>query len=79
MMVAQVCGLKPGDFVHTFGDAHLYSNHLEQAKLQLSREIRPLPTMKINPEIKDIFSFQYEDFELVNYDPHPHIKAAVAV
>lgn len=79
MMVAQVCGLKPGDFVHTFGDAHLYSNHLEQAKLQLSREIRPLPTMKINPEIKDIFEFQYEDFELINYDPHPHIKAAVAV
>jgi thymidylate synthase len=79
MMVAQVCGLKPGDFVHTFGDAHLYSNHLEQAKLQLSREIRPLPIMKINPEIKDIFEFQYEDFELINYDPHPHIKAAVAV
>jgi thymidylate synthase len=79
MMVAQVCGLKPGDFVHTFGDAHLYSNHLEQAKLQLSREIRPLPTMKINPEVKDIFEFQYEDFELINYDPHPHIKAAVAI
>ncbi|MEP0712328.1 MAG: thymidylate synthase, partial [Algoriphagus sp.] len=63
----------------TFGDAHLYSNHLEQAELQLSREIRDLPTMKINPDVKDIFEFQYEDFELVNYDPHPHIKAAVAV
>ncbi len=79
MMVAQVCGLKPGDFIHTFGDAHLYSNHLEQANLQLSRELRPLPTMKINPEVKNIFEFKYEDFELVNYDPHPHIKAAVAV
>lgn len=79
LMVAQVCGLQPGDFVHTFGDAHLYSNHLEQAELQLSREIRPLPTMKINPEVKDIFDFKYEDFELINYDPHPHIKAAVAI
>lgn len=79
MMVAQVCGLKPGDFVHTLGDAHLYSNHIEQAKLQLSRELRSLPTMKINPKVKDIFSFKYEDFELINYDPHPHIKAAVAV
>ncbi len=79
MMVAQVCDLKPGDFVHTFGDAHLYSNHFEQAKLQLSRELRPLPTMKINPEIKDLFSFRFEDFELENYNPHPHIKAAVAV
>jgi thymidylate synthase len=78
-MVAQVCGLEPGDFVHTFGDAHLYSNHIEQAKLQLSRDIRPLPTMKINPEVKDIFGFTYEDFELINYDPHPHIKAEVAV
>jgi len=79
MMVAQVCGLEAGDFVHTFGDAHLYSNHLEQAELQLSRELKELPTMKINPEIKDIFEFKYEDFELLNYDPHPHIKAAVAV
>lgn len=79
MMVAQVCGLQAGDFVHTLGDAHLYSNHLEQAELQLSRELRDLPTMKINPEVKDIFGFKYEDFELVNYDPHPHIKAAVAV
>lgn len=79
LMVAQVCGLQPGEFVHTFGDAHLYSNHIEQAKLQLSRDIRPLPNMKINPEVKDIFSFTYEDFTLENYDPHPHIKAAVAV
>jgi thymidylate synthase len=79
MMVAQVCGLKAGDFIHTFGDAHLYSNHLEQAELQLSREIKELPTMKINPDVKDIFEFTYEDFELVNYDPHPHIKATVAV
>ncbi len=79
MMMAQVCGLKPGDFVHTFGDAHLYSNHIEQAQLQLSRELRPLPTMKINPKVNDIFAFTYEDFELENYDPHPHIKAAVAV
>lgn len=79
MMLAQVCDLEPGEFVHTFGDAHLYSNHIEQARLQLTRECRPLPTMKINPEVKDIFKFKYEDFELVNYDPHPHIKAAVAV
>lgn len=79
MMMAQVCGLKPGDFVHTLGDAHLYSNHLEQAKLQLTREFRPLPQMKINAEIKDLFDFKYEDFELINYDPHPHIKAAVAI
>lgn len=79
MMVAQVCGLGYGDFVHTFGDAHLYSNHFEQARLQLSRDIRPLPRMKINPEVKDIFSFVYEDFTLENYDPHPHIKAQVAV
>jgi thymidylate synthase len=79
MMVAQVCDLEVGDFVHTFGDAHLYSNHIEQANLQLSRELRPLPTMKINPEVKDIFGFKYEDFELLNYDPHPHIKGAVAV
>lgn len=79
MMVAQVCGLKPGDFVHTLGDAHLYNNHLEQAKLQLSRDFRTLPTMLINPEVKDIFSFKYEDFTLENYDPHPHIKGVVAV
>jgi len=79
MMIAQVCGLKPGDFVHTLGDAHLYSNHLEQARLQLSRDFKPLPQMKINPDINDLFDFKYEDFELVNYDPHPHIKAAVAV
>lgn len=79
MMVAQVCGLEAGEFVHTFGDAHLYSNHLEQTNLQLSREPRALPTMKINPDVKDILSFKIEDFELINYDPHPHIKAAVAV
>ena len=79
MMVAQVCDLEVGDFVHTFGDAHLYSNHIEQANLQLSRELRPLPTIKINPNVKDIFGFTYEDFELLNYDPHPHIKGEVAV
>jgi thymidylate synthase len=79
MMVAQVCDLKPGDFVHTLGDAHLYSNHIEQAKLQLTRDFRKLPTMKINPEVKSIFDFKFEDFTLEGYDPHPHIKAAVAV
>jgi thymidylate synthase len=79
MMLAQVCGLKPGEFIHTFGDAHLYSNHIEQAKMQLSRECRPLPEMRINPEVTDLFSFKPEDFELLNYDPHPHIKAEVAV
>lgn len=79
MMVAQVCDLQLGDFVHTFGDTHLYSNHIEQAKLQLTRELRPLPTMKINPEVKDIFGFKFEDFTLEGYDPHPHIKAEVAV
>ena len=79
MMVAQVTGLKPGDFVHSLGDAHLYSNHLDQARLQLTRPTRPLQTMKINPDVKDIFSFRYEDFTLENYDPHPHIKAEVAV
>lgn len=79
LMVAQVCGLKPGDFVHTLGDAHLYLNHLEQAKLQLSRDFRPLPQMKINPGVKSIFDFKFEDFTLENYDPHPHIKAEVAV
>lgn len=79
MMMAKVTGLEPGDFVHTFGDAHLYSNHLEQTELQLSREPRPLPQMIINPDVKSIFDFKFEDFELVNYDPHPHIKAPVAV
>ena len=79
MMMAQVCDLEYGDFIHTFGDAHIYNNHLEQATLQLSRETRPLPTMKINPEVKDIFSFKFEDFTLENYDPHPHIKGIVAV
>jgi len=79
MMMAQVCGLKPGDFIHTFGDAHLYLNHLDQARLQLSREPKALPAMKMNPDVKDIFGFRYDDFELVNYDPHPHIKAKVAV
>ena len=79
MMVAQVTGLKPGDFIHTLGDAHLYSNHLEQARLQLTRPTRPLPTMTINPDVTDIFAFRFEDFTLSNYDPHPHIKAAVAV
>ncbi len=79
MMIAQVCDLELGDFVHTFGDAHLYSNHFEQAKLQLSRETRSLPTMKINPKIKNIFDFTFEDFELIDYNPHPHIKAPVAI
>ena len=79
MMVAQVCGLQTGDFVHTFGDVHLYTNHLEQARLQLSREPGKLPAMKLNPEIDSIFDFKYEDFELSDYEPHPHIKAPVAV
>lgn len=79
MMVAQVCDLQLGEFIHTFGDAHIYTNHMEQVKLQLSRDFRPLPTMKINPAVTDIFEFKVEDFELVNYDPHPHIKGAVAV
>jgi thymidylate synthase len=79
MMVAQVCGLEPGDFVHTFGDAHLYLNHLEQTELQLSRESRPLPKMKINPTVKNIFDFKMDDFELLDYHPHPHIKAPVAI
>lgn len=78
-MMAQVCGLEAGDFVHTLGDAHLYLNHIEQAKLQISREPRPLPKMIINPEVKDIFGFKYEDFTLEGYDPHPHIKAEVSV
>ncbi len=79
MMVAQACDLEYGDFVHTFGDAHIYSNHMDQVKEQLSRDFRPLPTMKINPDVKNIFDFKYEDFELTNYDPHPHIKGEVAV
>ena len=79
MMIAQVCNLELGEFIHTLGDAHLYVNHLEQTELQLSRSIKPLPTMKINPEVKNIFDFTIEDFELVNYDPHPHIKGIVAV
>ncbi|HEY4594099.1 MAG TPA: thymidylate synthase, partial [Thermoanaerobaculia bacterium] len=79
MMVAQVCGLAPGDFVHTLGDAHLYRNHLEQARLQLTREPRPLPTMTLNPEVRSIFGFRFEDFTLSGYDPHPAIKAPIAV
>ncbi len=79
MMVAQVTGLEPGDFVHTLGDTHIYKNHFEQARLQLTREPRKLPRMKINPEVKSIFDFKYEDFELVDYDPHPHIKADVSI
>jgi thymidylate synthase len=79
MMIAQVTDLKPGDFVHTLGDAHLYSNHLEQARLQLTRTPRPLPTMTLNPAVKDLFAFRFEDVRLENYDPHPHIKAEVAV
>lgn len=79
MMIAQVCGLEPGDFIHTFGDAHLYQNHLEQARLQLERKPYPLPTMRLNPVVKDIYSFRFEDFTLENYQAHPHIKAPVAV
>ena len=79
MMIAQVCDLKPGEFVHTFGDVHIYSNHVEQVKLQLSRTPFALPTMKLNPEVKDIFGFQFEDFALENYECHPAIKAPVAV
>ena len=79
MMLAQVCDLEVGEFIHTMGDAHLYNNHIEQTNLLLTREFRPLPTMKINPNVKDIFEFKLEDFELVGYDPHPHIKASVAV
>jgi thymidylate synthase len=79
LMVAQVCDLQPGEFIHTFGDAHIYSNHIDQVNLQLSRDFRPLPQMKLNPEIKNIFEFSYEDFELLNYNPHPAIKAPVAV
>lgn len=79
MMVGQVCNLKPGEFVHTFGDAHLYSNHVEQTRLQLSRSPRPLPTMNLNPDVKNIFDFKFDDFELLGYEPYPHIKGAVAV
>jgi thymidylate synthase len=79
MMIAQVCDLGYGDFIHTFGDAHIYQNHFEQVKLQLSRDFRPLPEMKINPEVNSIFDFTFEDFELINYNPHPHIKGKVAV
>ena len=79
MMIAQVCDLKPGEFIHTFGDVHLYLNHLEQARLQLTRSPRALPSVQLNPNVKSIFDFKYEDFELVDYDPHPHIKAAVSV
>ena len=79
LMVAQVCGYRPGDFVHTLGDAHLYSNHLVQARLQLTRVPRPLPQLRINPEVRDLFAFRFEDFTLENYDPHPHIAAQVAV
>jgi len=79
MMIAQVCGYEAGDFIHTFGDAHIYNNHLEQLELQLSRAPRELPKMIINPEVKDIFGFGFDDFKLINYDPHPHIKGVVAV
>lgn len=79
LMMAQVCGLGPGEFIHTFGDVHIYSNHIDQVKLQLSREPRPLPSMLINPAVDDIFAFKFEDFTLENYNPHPHIKAEVAV
>jgi thymidylate synthase len=78
-MLAQVCGYRPGDFVHTLGDAHLYDNHLEQARLQLMRAPRPLPVMRVNPDVTDIFGFRFEDFALEGYDPHPHIAAPVAV
>jgi thymidylate synthase len=78
-MIAQVCDLEVGDFIHTLGDAHLYSNHIEQAQLQLTRAPRPLPTIRLNPNVKDIFEFKYEDISIEGYDPHPHIKADVAV
>ena len=79
LMIAQVCDLQPGEFIHTFGDAHIYNNHMEQIELQLSREPRPLPTMRLNPVVKDLFAFRFEDFTLENYDPYPHIKGEVAV
>ena len=78
-MMAQACGYQPGDFIHTFGDAHIYTNHMEQIELQLSREPKTLPTLKINPNKTDIFEFAFSDFTIENYDPHPHIKGAVAV
>jgi thymidylate synthase len=78
-MMAQVCGLEPGEFVHTFGDVHLYRNHLEQARLQLTRQPFPLPQIKLNPQVRSIFGFQFEDFELLNYQAHPHIKAEVSI
>lgn len=79
MMMAQVCGYEAGEFIHTFGDAHIYSNHLDQLNLQLSREPRPLPKILLNPEVKDIFGFKFDDFKLIDYDPHPHIKGSVAI
>ena len=79
MMMAQVCGYEAGEFIHTFGDAHIYNNHQEQLELQLARELRPLPKMKINPKITNIFDFDFDDFELIDYNPHPHIKGKVAV
>jgi thymidylate synthase len=79
LMVAQACNLKPGEFVHTFGDAHLYQNHMDQARRQLSRQPRPLPRIKLNPEVRSLFDFRFEDFALEDYDPHPHISAPVAV
>ena len=79
MMIAQVCDLKVGEFIHTFGDAHIYNNHFEQVELQLTREPKPLPKMIINPEVKNIFDFTFNDFTLVDYDPHPHIKGQVAI
>jgi thymidylate synthase len=79
MMMAQVCGLQPGEFIHTFGDVHIYNNHFEQVKLQLTRDPKPLPVLKINPEVKDLFEFRYEDFTIIGYDPHPAIKGSVAV
>ena len=79
MMMAQVCGYAPGEFIHTFGDAHIYNNHLEQIELQLSREPRPLPKMELNPEVRNIFDFKFEDFKLLYYDPYPHIKGTVSV
>ena len=78
-MIGQVCGLEPRDFVHTFGDVHLYTNHIQQARLQLQREPKPLPRMRLNPDVRSIFDFTYPDFELTGYDPHPHIKAPIAV
>jgi thymidylate synthase len=79
LMIAQVCGLKPGEFIHTFGDVHIYNNHVDQVKLQLSRDLRALPTIRLNPDVQSIFDFQFEDFTLENYDPHPHIKGEVSV